>query len=161
MIASKLTAPQGEKQMPQKVLAPPGLFRCLVVSWSAQRLELFRVAAESEAWQAIVCRDVGQFMRSLFQTSVPLTIVDLPRPEVSGYEEIREAAARSREVSSSLLVVSVAESNTTDELWARQLGVWSHLPESSDPAGLEMVFREARKALIRQSINHTAPPGHL
>jgi len=136
------------------------MLRCLVVSWSEQRAELFRAAAENEAWQAIVCRDVGQFIRNFFRQNVPLTIVDLPRSDAAGYTELKEAAARSLEVSKSLLVVSVAQTGAADELWARQLGVWAHLPEVSDPAGLEMVFREARKAVAKQAISHTGSKKH-
>jgi len=157
---TKLTVPKGDKQVPQRAMAPPGLLRCLVVSWSDQRAELFRSAAENEAWQAIVCRDVGQFVRNFFRLKVPLTIVDLPRSDAAGYTELREATARSREVSKSLLVVSVPQATAADELWARQLGVWAHLPEASDPSGLEMVFREARQALARQAISHTESIGH-
>jgi len=157
--SSKLAAPQGERQVPRRAMAPPGLLRCLVVSWSDQRAELFRSAAESEAWQAVVCQDMGQFMRQVFRMKFPLTIVDLPPPDADGYSELREAAARSREVSKSLLVVSVAQASANDELWARQLGVWAHLPEASDSAGLEMVFREARKALARQAICHSERSG--
>jgi len=145
--------------VPRRAKAPPGLLRCLVVSWSDQRAELFRAAAESEAWQAIVCRDVGQFVRNIFRLKVPLTIVDLPRSDATSYTELREAAARSRDVSKSLLVVSAAQAGAADELWARQLGAWAHLPEASDPAGLELVFREARKALARQAICHTESTG--
>jgi len=142
--------------VPQRTKAPPGLLRCLVVSWSDQRAELFRAAAESEAWQAIVCRDVGQFIHNSFRLKVPLTIVDLPRSDATGYTELREATTRSREVSDSLLVVSAAQTEAADELWARQLGVWAHLPEASDSTGLELVFREARKALARQALcRHT------
>jgi len=154
-IITKLTVPKGDKQVLQRAMAPPGLLRCLVVSWSDQRAELFRAAAESEAWQAIVCRDVGQFTRNLFRLKIPLTIVDLPRSDTAGYGELRDATARSRDVSKSLLVVSVAQATAADELWARQLGVWAHLPEASDPSGLEMVFREARKAIARQAISHS------
>ena len=154
-IVTKLTVPKGDKQVLQRAMAPPGLLRCLVVSWSEQRAELFRTAAESEAWQAIVCRDVGQFIRNVFREKVPLTIVDLPRSDMAGFEELRDAATRSREVSKSLLVVSVAQATVADELWARQLGVWAHLPEASHQDGLEMVFREARQAIARQAISHT------
>lgn len=113
---------------------------------------MLRLAAENESWQAIVCCDVGQFMRGVFKLKVPLTFVDLPAPGDGIYADLREATERSREVSKSLLVVSVAQGNEADELWARQLGVWTHLPEATDPQGLEMVFREARKALARQAI---------
>jgi len=155
LISSKLAVPQDERRVPEHAVAPPGLLRCLVVSWSVERAELFRAAAESEAWQAMVCQDMGQFMRHVFRLKVPLTIVDLPRSDAAGYAELREAAARSRDASKSLLVVSVAQTSPADELWARQLGVWAHLPEASDPAGLEMVFREARKAIARQAICHS------
>jgi len=99
-------------------------------------------------------------MRHVFRLKVPLTIVDLPRSDAPGYTALREAATHSRDVSKSLLVVSVAQTSAVDELWARQLGVWTHLPEVSDPAGLEMVFREARKALARQAICHSESTGH-
>lgn len=120
---------------------------------------MLRLAAENEAWQAIVCCDAGQFMRNVFQLKAPLTIVDLPRPQDAGYEELREATERSREVSNSLLVVSVAQGNSADELWARQLGVWTHLPEATDPRGLEMVFCEARKAVARQATAYMESSG--
>ncbi len=151
-VSSKLTAVQGGKQLSQRVLAPPGLLRCLVVSWCDERAELFRAAAEAEAWQAVVCCDVGQFVRNMFRLKVPMTIVDLPPNDTARFEEFREAAVRSRTISNSLLVVSMASSNAVDELWARQLGVWAHLPEASDPTGLELVFREARQALTKQAM---------
>lgn len=150
--SSKLTAVQGRKQSSKRVLAPPGLLRCLVVSWCEERAELFRVAAEAEAWQAVVCCDVGQFVRNMFRLKVPVTIVDLPPNGTAHFEEFREAAVRSRTISNSLLVVSTAKSNAVDELWARQLGVWAHLPEASDSAGLKMMFREARQALTKQAM---------
>lgn len=158
-ISSKLIAPQGEQLQPKRVQAPPDLLRCLVVSWCDQRAELFRLAAEHEAWQAIVCCDVGQFMRHVFRLKVPLTIVDLPQGDAANYDDLRNATIRSREVSKSLLVVSTVCSDESEELWARQLGVWAHLPEVRDPAGLEMVFREARQALVNQATAHLERAG--
>ncbi len=146
-----IATPKLVAKVPARVAAPPGLLRCIIVSWSDQRADFFREAAERESWETIVCKDVGQFMRSIFQVKVPLTIVDLPEHEAEAYLELRQATERSREVSDSLLVVSVHQGNTADELWARQLGVWAHLPEASSPPGLEMIFREARKAVAKQA----------
>ena len=152
MISPQQPAVKGRKRLSQRLLAPPGLLRCLVVSWCDERADLFRAAAEAEAWQAVVCCDVGQFVQNMFRFKVPMTIVDLPPSDSAHFEKFREAAARSQSVSNSLLVVSTAKSNEADELWARQLGVWAHLPEASDQTGLEMVFREARQALFKQAM---------
>src|SRR5262245_25862780 len=57
--------------------APPRLLRCLVVSPCAERRRLIRAAAESQAWDAILCRDAGEFLRAAFKRLVPLIVVDL------------------------------------------------------------------------------------
>ena len=143
--------PQGKQQPPVQAFVLPGLLRCLIVSWSDQRAELLRAAAESTSWETIVEQDVSQFLRHVFQLRVPLTIVDLPVSGDSGYERIRTAASRVCDVNDSLLVICGATKNSSEELWARELGVWTYLPEASDLSGLEFVFSEARKAIARQS----------
>lgn len=136
------TAPRG--------VAPPTLLRCIIVSWSDQRAEFFRSAAENESWETVVCSETGEFMRNLFRLKFPLTIVDLPQPDSEDYEAMRHATERTRSVSDSLLVVSVFDESQEDEIWSRQLGAWAHLPGASNATGLEMIFREAREALARQ-----------
>lgn len=149
-ISSHLEESQHRVRTTERVAAPPGLLRCIIISWSAKRADFFRAAAESESWETVVCGDIGQFMRNTFRLKFPLTIVDLPEANASDYGDLRNATERSRAVSDSLLVVSVVDEAQDVEIWARQLGAWAHLPGALNPAGLEMIFREARQALARQ-----------
>lgn len=144
------TTPEAS-QVPIQRIAPPGLLQCLMLSWSDRRVRLIREAAESESWEAIVCADPMQFVRTLFQQSMPLALVDLPPAHLDAYQDFRNIAERVRDISKSLMIVSVAEGNATDEVWARQLGVWSYLPEMSQQKGWEVVFQDARQAVARQA----------
>lgn len=130
-------------------LAPPRLLRCLVVSTTPARRRLIRAAAEREAWDAIVCRDAGEFLREAFKRSVRLMIVDLPRDESPAYWALRDAADRARQVSDALVAVSGAGAREGEELWARKLGAWSYLSEVYSQRGFEFVFVEARAAVAR------------
>jgi len=129
--------------------APPHLLRCLIVSGSAIRRRLIRAAAEQQAWDAIVCRDAGEFLRTAFKRSVPLMIVDLPKFESPDYWALREATDRAKQISSALVVVAGTSANNGEELWARQLGAWSYLSEAHTQRGFEFIFSEARTALAR------------
>ena len=148
-ILSPVTRSTG--QVTQHLLAPPGLLRCLIVSWSDRRMNLLRASAKSEAWDAIACSDSTQFLRNVFQQKIPLTVVDLPPASNAIFMDLRLAAERAKEISDTLLVLSVADGDANVELWARQLGVWSYLPELSRQEGWELVFREARQAMARQA----------
>lgn len=149
--STKLLLPEGERTPPLRSLTLPGMLQCLVMSWSELRTQLLRSAAENEDWQAVVCRDVNEFVRRVFQLNTPLTIVDLPKSDSTAYAGLCKAATRARDINDSLLVVCGTNGNTKEEVWARQLGAWTYLPAATDLAGLEMVFGEARKALARKS----------
>lgn len=60
-----ILATHGEMATMRARAAPPHMLRCLVVSASAERRLLIRAAAETQAWDAIVCRDAGEFLRSV------------------------------------------------------------------------------------------------
>lgn len=143
-----------DSQLPVKSFTIPDLLSCLVLSWSEQRAELLQSVARDESWQVKVCSEVQEFLRSVFQMDVPLTIVDLPRKGSTTYEELREIAAQTCGVRRALLVVCGAAADQEEELWARQLGVWAYLPDAVDPGGLRLVFAEARKALAKQSSSY-------
>ena len=142
---------RGVGRSAQGVFAIPGLLRCLVVSWSDQRAQLLQSVAEDESWQAKVGSDVQEFLRSVFQLEVPLTIVDLPPRGSASYPELREMATQTCRVKRSLLVVCGAADDSDEEIWARQLGAWAYLPGASDLSGLRLVFAEARKSLAKRS----------
>jgi len=157
--ASNQSLTRGEYAISVRDLDLPGLLRCLVLSWSEQRAQLLLTAAENEAWKGIAAKDAQDFVRKLFQLDAPLTVVDLPRKDAKSYLDLQEAAVRSVEINNSLLIVCGVGGNPTEEIWARQLGVWSYLPGANDPAGLELIFEEARKALAKQSIAYVEVEG--
>lgn len=144
-----LLATRGEAAGVAVRAAPPHVLRCLIVSISAERRRLIRVAAETQAWDAIVCRDAGEFLRAVFKRSVPLIVVDLPSESSAEYWELRRAAGRARELSSALLLVSGVGVEPGEEVWARSLGAWGYLNEANSQRGLEFVLRDARQAVKR------------
>jgi hypothetical protein len=144
-------APQGESAVVGARAAPPHLLRCLVVSASAERRRLIREAAEAQAWDAIVCRDAGEFLRVAFKRSVPLVLVDLPREPSAEYWELREAADRARHVTSSLILIAGSGAENDEELWARSLGAWAYLSDAHVQRGFEFVLSEAREAIARNA----------
>jgi hypothetical protein len=143
--------PHGEVQAPIRVLAPPGLLRCLIFSWSDLRAKRMQSAAEKEAWEATVCSSAGKFLQQVFQQKVPLTLVDLPQVHLSEYAEMRSATVKVRGVSDSLLIICGSDACADEELWARQLGVWTYLPEVERPAEIDWIFVEARKAVAQRA----------
>jgi len=139
----------------------PDLLHCLVLSWSDQRAELLQSVAEDETWQAKVGTDVQEFLRSVFQMEVPLTIIDLPPRGAASYAKLREMATQTCGINRSLMVVFGAEGDQEEELWVRQLGAWAYLPgTTSDLTGLRLVFAEARKALAKQSATYVEASGY-
>jgi hypothetical protein len=147
-----LLATQGEAARIAVRAAPPHVLRCLIVSFSAERRRLIRVAAETQTWDAIVCRDAGEFLRAVFKRSVPLMVVDLPSEPTSEYWELRRATGQAKEASSALLLVSGAGAEPGEEVWARSLGAWAYLNDASSQRGLEFVLGDARHAISRTEV---------
>jgi hypothetical protein len=148
---SAVLAPRGESAVVGAHTAPPHVLRCLVVSTSADRRRLIRAAAEAQAWDAIVCRDAGEFLREAFKRSVPLVLIDLPPQESPDYWELREAADRVRQITKSLLLVAGSGAEAGEELWARSQGAWAYLSDASVQRGFEFVLSEAREAIARHA----------
>ena len=151
-----LLAPRAESTAAAGRGAPPRLLRCLVVSASASRRRLIRAAAECQAWDAMVCRDAGEFLRAAFKRSMPLVIVDLPGEESPDYWALRDATSRVKQITSALVTVAGFGVHDGEELWARQLGVWSYLSEAHTQRGFEVIFSEARTALARNGEENDA-----
>jgi hypothetical protein len=141
--------PKGESAVVGARAAPPHLLRCLVVSASADRRRLIREAAEAQAWDAIVCRDAGEFLRVAFKRCVPLVLVDLPGQATPEYWNLREAATRAKQVTQSLLLIAGSGADDGEEMWARCLGAWAYLSDAHVQRGFEFVLSEAREAIAR------------
>jgi hypothetical protein len=143
--------PAGKVQTPVRVLAPPGLLRCLILSWSEHRAQRLKQAAEREAWDVVAYSGAGKFLKHLFQEKVPLTLVDLPKVTWDSYAKLQNVTAKVRDVSESLLVICGAQESDTEETWARELGVWAYVPDAERPAELDWIFVEARKATAQRA----------
>jgi hypothetical protein len=147
---SAVLAPKGEAVKIAGRASPPHVLRCLAVSLSAERRRLIRTAAEAQAWDAIVCRDAGEFLRVAFKRSVPLVIVDMPPEGAGAYGEMRDVTERVKQMTQSLMLVTGAGAGT-EEIWARSLGAWGYLNEANSQRGFEFVLSEARNAIARNS----------
>lgn len=157
---ARLTLPEGKTNAPPRTLVLPDLLRCLVLTWSEGRADLLRSAASNESWQATVNIDVREFLRNLYVLRVPLTFVDLPKADTSSYALLKEAAQRTSELGSSLVVICGLGGNPAEEIWARQLGAWAYLPGDNGLTGLELVFGDARKAVANQSLLNVELDGY-
>ena len=81
----------------------PKLLRCVIASWSEQRADFIRKAAETESWETLVCHDSKKLLQSVFRMKFPLMFVDLPGADSDNYDGFRNATVRSCAVSKSLL----------------------------------------------------------
>lgn len=135
------------------------LMQCLVVSPSDERRQMIRAAARAQSWDAIICRNASEFLRSVFRRRVALIVVDLTRGEGVEYREMRRAAEDSTRLSDALLLVSGAGASIDEEVWARSLGVWSYLPHADCIRGFEHVLGEAQEAIARRQQLQQPEPG--
>jgi hypothetical protein len=71
---------------------------------------------------------------------------------------MRDATVKVCAVSDALLIICGANTNADEELWARQLGVWTYLPEVQRPAELDWIFAEARKAIAQRAAAYVDSP---
>jgi hypothetical protein len=155
--STAVLAPRGEAARVTARSAPPQLLRCMVVSLSADRRRLIRTAAEAQAWDAIVCRDAGEFLRTAFKRSVPLIVVDLPDASSLAYVELKGVVERTKEITSSLMLVVGTGTDELEEGWARQLGAWAYLCEANSLRGFEFLLGEAREAVERRELLAPVP----
>lgn len=118
---------------------------------------MIRAAAEIYAWDAIVCRDAGEFLRVAFKRTAPLIVVDLPAEGSTAYGPLKEATERIHGISRALLTVA-GSGAAAEEIWARGLGVWSYLSEAETQESLGFVFDEARRAAVRSGLIDTPAP---
>jgi len=114
--------------------APPGLMRCVVMSWHPLRGECLRVVAEQESWKSVVCKNAKELMQYVFCHDISLAIVDLPKISSEAYDRFRKLTEQLSELGTwngtdgILLVVCADGENVQEEIWARQLGTWCYLP---------------------------------
>lgn len=117
----------------------------LVVSADARRRSRLLSAVERAGWQACVAGDARGAVRSIFQSFVQLAVVDL-EGDGAADAELRDTCEGLARRPGVLLVACGNPTNSAEERWARQVGVWSYLPGVELDGGLTFVCQEARRA---------------
>ena len=123
--------------------------RCLVVSESLERRKTIAAATASQAWEALICCDAGEFLRAVRTQRAPLMIVDLPQCESDAYGKFIGATEEARRHTNALMAVCGYGRHPGEEIWARSLGAWTYMSGLDGRQGFETLLEEARLALVR------------
>ena len=135
------------------------LYQCLVVSPREECCAQFWAAATQGGWNATSLRDAEEAARIAARIRFQLAIVDLQRragATASGFCELSERLARDPEL---LLVICGNEGDTTEEIWAHQIGTWLYLSGVDDDSDVAMVCAEARVAVEKLAGQGSASEG--
>jgi hypothetical protein len=76
-----------------------------------------------------------------------LAFVDLEGEQGAGFQALVRQLADQRQV---LLVVCGHEQDGTEEVWARQLGVWFYLPGTCESSTIGLLCRDARSIVSQR-----------
>lgn len=123
--------------------------QCLLVSYDAQRRECLDESVRSVGWHSIVCDDAPTAAMHAAHTVIRLAILDLEGFADRGRlpcQQLAERLARQKEL---LLILCGSEGNATEEIWARQLGVWLYLAGASLGVDFTTICGEAFEAAQR------------
>lgn len=117
--------------------------QCLVASGSQPRREMLIKSVNAAGWESLVCNDSIQAWAALHREVFPMAVVDLQHQvgETVDFRELCEQLASQRNM---LLMVCGNEADTTEEVWARQLGAWLYLPGVTAASDLATLCNEGR-----------------
>jgi uncharacterized protein YgbK (DUF1537 family) len=138
---------------PAKCRAPAALHRCLVVSTSARRAQLWVRAAHEEHWATIVCTTGDDAIRQSVRQRVDLALVDLQSASAEHEGRLRTLVQQLASRKGPLLAVCGRPDDITGEVWSRQLGVWMYLPGVDSQSDIALLCGEARNILKKLTDN--------
>lgn len=122
---------------------------CLVVSADSLKRMMFGQSAERCGWQQIVCADVASALDHLDSASVGMVLIDMASVGESSLEACRWLVERLAERKDVLTVVCGRTSDSEEEVWARQLGVWMYLPGVAPESDLDPMLVAGREISVR------------
>ncbi len=122
---------------------------CLVISPDALRRKMFGQSAERCGWQQIVCEDAAQALEHLESGNVGMVLIDTASAGEASLEARRWLVERLAENKNVLTVVCGRTSDSQEEVWARQLGVWMYLPGVAPESDLDPMLLAGREASVR------------
>jgi hypothetical protein len=138
--------PRQAKRRSRKVAAGGA---CLVISPDALRRMMFGQSAERSGWEQIVCADAASALEHLESGNVGMVLIDTSSTGDTSVEARRwlvEQLAGRKDV---LTAVCGRTSDTEDEIWARQLGVWMYLPGVAPESDLDPILTAGREVSVR------------
>ncbi len=122
---------------------------CLVVSPDPLRRMMFGQTAERTGWRPLICTTFSVAVQHLTAGNVGAAVVDIASPAEHVVKDLRqlvECLAVHRDV---LTVVCGRTNDRLAEIWARELGVWAHLPGVAPESDLDSLLRAARQVVDR------------
>jgi len=124
-----------------------GSLHCLVASAETARQRLLAQSAKQWGWETTVCSDPADCPMDSGSDVHAVGFCRLGRRARGRLSESRPAIADQRQV---LLVVCGHDQDGTEEVWARQLGVWFYLPGICDPNTIGLLCRDARSIISQR-----------
>ena len=124
-------------------------YACLVVSSDPLRQMMFGRTAERTGWRPLVCADAAAALKHLASVVVGAALVDIATPAEQGAMTMRTLVERLAANKGVLTVVCGRTNDRVAEIWARELGVWAHLPGVAPESDLDSLLRAARQVVQR------------
>ena len=125
----------------QPTESPAAAYSCMIITSRDSRRDMFVSATEKSGWD-VIQRATAPDAAQQSRTSAPhLMIVDLADGEST--DECRALLESMSERDGTLLLVCGSEGDAMEEIWARGLGVWLYLPGVSDAADLSGLCADA------------------
>src|SRR5262249_59440846 len=100
-------------------------------------------------WRPIVCADAAAALKHLASIVVGAALVDIATPAEQGAMTMRMLVERLAANKGVLTVVCGRTNDRLAEIWARELGVWAHLPGVAPESDLDSLLRAARQVVDR------------
>ncbi len=122
---------------------------CLVVSCDPLRQMMFGQTAQRTGWRPLVCGDVPEALQHLATSIIGAALVDIATPAADAVQRMRQLVERLAENKDVLTVVCGRTNDRMAEIWARELGVWAHLPGVAPESDLDSLLRAARQVVER------------
>jgi len=133
---------------------------CLVVSSDPLRQMMFGQTAERTGWRAVVCPDFVAALEHVARGAVGAAVVDIATPADSVVKNLRYLVERLAEHKDLLTVVCGRTNDRLAEIWARELGVWAHLPGVAPESDLDSLLCAARQVVERMQSRHEPSTAH-
>lgn len=122
---------------------------CLVVSCDPLRQMMFGQTAQRTGWHPLVCGEVAVALDHLASSVIGAALVDIATPADDVVQHMRRLVERLAENKDVLTVVCGRTNDRMAEIWARELGVWAHLPGVAPESDLDSLLRAARQVVER------------